>query len=39
MKKAELREVQDAAYGILVEFDRVCRKYDIKYSMEGGTLL
>ena len=39
MKKAELREVQDTAYGILVEFDRVCRKYDIKYSMEGGTLL
>ena len=39
MKKAELGEVQDLIYEIFVEFDRVCRKYDIKYSMEGGTLL
>ena len=39
MKKAELSEVQDLVYGIFAEFDRVCRKYDIKYSMEGGTLL
>lgn len=39
MRKAELSEVQNLIYNIFVEFDRVCRKYDIKYSMEGGTLL
>ena len=39
MKKADLSELQDLIYGIFVEFDRVCRKYDIQYSMEGGTLL
>lgn len=39
MRKAELNEVQDMVYNIFVEFDRVCRKFDIKYSMEGGTLL
>ena len=39
MKKLELQEVQDLIYGIFVEFDRVCRKHGIMYSMEGGTLL
>lgn len=39
MRRAELREIQDMIYDIFVEFDRVCRKYNIKYSMEGGTLL
>lgn len=26
-------------YSIFQEFDRICRKYDIHYTMEGGTLL
>ena len=39
MRKAELNEIQDLIYGILVEFDKICRKYGLKYSMEGGTLL
>ena len=39
MRKLELAEVQDLIYGIFVEFDRVCRKHGITYSMEGGTLL
>lgn len=39
MRKLELNEVQDLIYGIFVEFDRVCRKHGIRYSMEGGTLL
>lgn len=39
MRKLELNEVQDLIYNIFVEFDRICRKHNIKYSMEGGTLL
>ena len=39
MRNVELKELQDLVYGIFVEFDRVCRKYNIKYTMEGGTLL
>ena len=39
MKNAELNELQNAIYGIFLEFDRICGKYGIKYSMEGGTLL
>ena len=39
MRKLELSEVQDLIYRIFVEFDRVCRKHGIKYSLEGGTLL
>ena len=39
MKKAELNELQDLIFNIFVEFDRICRKHNIKYSMEGGTLL
>lgn len=35
----ELGKLQDNIYNIFVEFDRICSKYDIKYSMEGGTLL
>lgn len=35
----ELKLLQEKVYSVFVEFDRVCRKYDIKYSMEGGTLL
>ncbi len=39
MRKVELSELQDLVYDIFVEFDRICRKHGIKYSMEGGTLL
>ena len=39
MRKIELNEVQDLIYEIFIEFDRICRKYGIQYSMEGGTLL
>ena len=35
----ELKKLQDNIYNIFVEFDRICSKYDIQYSMEGGTLL
>ena len=35
----ELNKIQENIYKIFVEFDRICCKYDIEYSMEGGTLL
>ena len=35
----ELSCLQDMVYSIFQEFDRVCKKYDIHYTMEGGTLL
>ena len=35
----ELKKLQDMVYEIFCEFDRICRKHNIKYSMEGGTLL
>lgn len=34
-----LRRVQLIALDILIEFDRICRKYDIKYILAAGTLL
>lgn len=39
MKQAGLKEQQEILYGIFREFDRICCKYGIQYSMEGGTLL
>ncbi len=38
-ERMELTEIQNRIYCIFVEFDRICRKHGIKYSMEGGTLL
>lgn len=35
----DMKQVQDYIYEIFVEFDRVCEKYGLKYSMEVGTLL
>lgn len=35
----ELNKLQDMVYSIFQEYDRICQKYDIHYTMEGGTLL
>lgn len=35
----EIKEIQDIACDIMVEFDKICRKYNLKYSLEGGSLL
>lgn len=35
----ELKQLQDLVYSIFVEFDRICKKHNIHYSMEGGTLM
>lgn len=34
-----LNRLHEKQYQILVEFDRVCRKYDLKYFLGFGTLL
>ncbi|MCG7334341.1 LicD family protein [Sporosarcina sp. ACRSM] len=35
----EIRKMQKIMLEMLVEFDRICRKYDIPYSLDGGTFL
>ncbi|OPJ64512.1 LicD family protein [Clostridium chromiireducens] len=35
----ELRNLQLNILENLIEFDRICRKYNIKYSIDGGTFL
>lgn len=34
-----LRQLQMTELEMLIEVDRICRKYDIRYSLDGGTLL
>lgn len=36
---SELRNMQMNMLEILIEIDRICRKHDIKYSLDGGTFL
>ena len=35
----EIQQIQKVELEMLIEFDRICRKYDITYSIDGGTLL
>ena len=35
----ELKKLQSVELELLCEFDRICRKYGIIYSIDGGTLL
>ena len=35
----DIKEVHNKLLEILIEFDRICRLHQIKYSLEGGTLL
>ena len=35
----QLDHLRRVEFEMLVEIDRICRKYDIKYSLDGGTLL
>lgn len=35
----QLKQLQRAELEMLVELDRICRKYHIQYSLDGGTLL
>ena len=35
----ELKHLQAVELEMLIELDRICRKYDIAYQLDGGTLL
>lgn len=35
----ELKQLQKIELEMLIEVDRICRKYNIQYSLDGGTLL
>lgn len=37
--KAEIKELWAVQLDLLSEFDRVCKKYDLKYILDFGTLL
>lgn len=39
LSSEELRNLQLIELEMLVEVDRICRKYNIEYSLDGGTLL
>ena len=34
-----LHKLQETELEMLIEVDRICRKYNISYSLNGGTLL
>lgn len=39
LSKEELRKVQAYEVEALIEFDRICKKHEIPYTLHGGTLL
>ena len=39
MTPEELKKVQQVELELLIEFDRICRKHAINYSLDGGTLI
>lgn len=39
ISQQELRQLQNIELEMLIELDRICRKYGIRYSLDGGTLL
>ncbi len=38
-KNIELKDIQNAALGILIEFVRICDEYKLNYYISGGTYL
>lgn len=39
LSEQEIKNLHIIELELLKEFDRICRKYNIKYSLDGGTLL
>jgi len=38
-RKLTLKEIQQIEFDILVEFDRICTQYNLRYSLDSGTLI
>ena len=39
MYTLDIKKVQNCVLEVFSEFDRICRKHNLSYSMEGGTLM
>lgn len=39
MKKCTNKEIKDTLFDILVYFDKLCTNYNLKYTLDAGTLL
>lgn len=39
MELAEVRKIQEVAYDILLEIDRICKQHNIEYTLACGTAL
>ena len=39
MKKMTLKDIQDCELDMMIIFDEVCRKYNLRYSLCAGTLI
>ena len=39
LTQEELKHLQEIELEMLIEIDRICRKYNIRYELDGGTLL
>ena len=39
MRKLSLDEIHDYGLGGLLYFDKICKKYDLRYSLAYGTLI
>lgn len=35
----DVEEVQEKIFEIFIEFDKICKKHDLTYTLEGGSLL
>ena len=35
----DIRDIQSKMLGIMIEIDRICKKYDLRYLLDGGTML
>ena len=39
MEQIQLKELQNITLELLLEFDELCQKHNIKYVLAGGSLL
>lgn len=39
VKGVDVKDIQDKIFEIFLEFDKICKKHNLTYTLEGGTLL